>query len=180
MARTMNTNTTQSSMSLPAHHAFIKPQLPPWLRQAPASLLQDFRDSLIKSNRARHDLKALLDEIQSPEDYARPILRVMLTRRFFGLIDNENAILVREWKNHHLLGLIKTPVRTTRQTLLEAALQNFEASEAVEGGMDAGTAIYNVTPNGEQPSTISAIAFAKFCRRLDLGGKYLAHIFSIL
>ena len=180
MARTMNTSTTQSSTSLPAHHAFIKPQLPPWLRQAPASLLQDFRDSLIKSNRARHDLKALLDEIQSPEDYARPIMRVMLTRRFFGLIDNENAILVREWKNHHLLGLIKTHVRTTRQTLLEAALQNFEASEAVEGGMEAGTAIYNVTPNGEQPSTISAIAFAKFCRRLDLGGKYLAHIFSIL
>ena len=176
----MNTRATQPSTSLPAHHAFIKPQLPPWLRQAPTWLLKDFRDSLINSNQARHDLNMLLDEIQSPEDYARPRLRVMLTRRFFGLIDDENAILVREWKNHHLLGLIKNHARTTRQTLLEAALQNFEASEAVDGGMEAGTAIYNVTPSGEVLSTIGATAFAKFCRRLDLGGKYLAHVFSVL
>ena len=72
MARPMNTRATQPSTSLPAHHAFIKPQLPPWLRQAPTWLLKDFRDSLINSNQARHDLNMLLDEIQSPEDYARP------------------------------------------------------------------------------------------------------------
>lgn len=158
----------------------IGPQVPSWLRQAPASQLKDFRDCLINSNLARHDLKALLGEIQSPEDFARPRLRAALTAQFFTLIADENAILVREWKNHHLLGLIKTHARTTRQTLLEAALQNFEASEAQEGGMETGTAIYNVTATGEVSSSITGPAFAKFCRNLDLGGQYLAHIFSAL
>ncbi len=180
MARTMNTRPAPASTSLPAHHAFIQSQLPSWLRQAPTWLRKDFRDCLLNSNQARHNLKMLLDEIQSPEDYARPRLRTRLTERFFGLIDDENAILVREWKNHHLLGLIKNHARTTRQTLLEAALQNFEASETQEGGLEAGTAIYNVAPSGEALSTISATEFAKFCRRQDLGGKYLAHVFSVL
>ncbi|MFL1476208.1 dermonecrotic toxin domain-containing protein [Pseudomonas grimontii] len=182
----MNTRSTPSSgnhppaSSLPAHHAFIKPKLPSWLSQAPASALTDFRDSLISSNQARHDLKALLDELKSPEDFARPLLREALSSRFFGLVNDENAILVREWKNHHLLGLIKTHARTTRQTLLEAALQNFEASEAEDGGMETGTTLYNVTRDREVESLASATSFAELCRTQDLGGKYLAHISSVL
>lgn len=82
--------------ALPAHHALIGAQLPPWLRKVPAAQLKDFRDCLINSNQARHDLKALLGEIQSPEDFARPRLRAALTAQFFTLIDDENAILVRE------------------------------------------------------------------------------------
>lgn len=154
--------------------------MPSWLRQAPVAQLKDFRECLINSNQARHDLKALLGEIQNLEDFARTRLRAAMSAQFFTLIADENAILVREWKNHHLLGLIKTHARTTRQTLLEGALQNFEASEAQEGGMETDTAIYNVTASGEVPSPITGPAFAKFCRNLDLGGQYLAHIFSVL
>ena len=169
-----------SASPLTPHQGFIKDQLPAWLSQAPASVRADFRSSLISANHSRHDLKALLDKIQSPETFARPRLHEHLQSWFFGFIEDENAILSREWKNHHLLGLIKNHAKTTRQTLLEAALQNFEASEVEVGGMEAGTAIFNVTKFGEVPSTICAASFARFCRKLDLGGQYLKHISNVL
>lgn len=177
----MNTPLSQPpTLPLTAHQDFIKTQLPTWLSQAPTAVFKAFRSSLINSNQARHDLKELLDELQSPEAFARPLLRERLKSWFFGLIEDENAILVREWKNHHLLGLINTHAKTTRQTLLEAALQNFEASEAEAGGMEPGTAIYNVVQGGEVKTIISAQSFAQSCRELDLGGQYLEHIKSVL
>ncbi len=174
------TDYTPSASPLFHYQALINEQLPAWLSQAPASLRADFRSSLISSHQARHDLKALLDELQSPETFARPLLRKTLRTWFFGFIENENAILSREWKNHHLLGLIKNHAKTTRQTLLEAALQNFEASEAQVDGMETGTAIINVTQAGEVPCDILATSFARACRELDLGSQYLKHIGNVL
>ncbi|MBP1127476.1 MULTISPECIES: dermonecrotic toxin domain-containing protein [Pseudomonas] len=174
-----------SAMHTPAspltpHLDFIKNQLPSWLSEAPEQLRRSFRSSLISSNQARHDLDALLDAIQSPEAFARKLLREKIRSWFFGLVTNEDAVLSREWKNHHLLGLIKNHAKTTRQTLLEAALQNFEASEAEAGGMEIGTAIFNPTDSGEVPSAVCATAFARFCRKLDIGGQYLKHISDVL
>lgn len=166
--------------ALHAHKPFIQAQLPSWLSQAPADLRQAFRDSLVSANQSRHALKALVDELQNPDAFARPLLQEALKNRFYGLIEDENALLIREWKNHHLLGLIKNHARTTRQTLLEAALQNFEASEAQPGGMEAGTGIYNVTASVEALTVVSAQSFAELCRDLDLGGQYLSHLQSVL
>ncbi|WP_338515048.1 hypothetical protein VRC24_02495 [Pseudomonas poae] len=147
---------TPSRSPLTPHLDFIKEQIPTWLIKAPAQVREDFRNSLIKSNQARHDLKDLLGTIQSPQEFARALLHGKIRIWFFGLVTNEDAILSREWKNHHLLGLIKNHAKTTRQTLLEAALQNFEASEAETGGMEIGTVIFNQTDSGEVPSTVCA------------------------
>lgn len=175
---------TVYSMSAPTpqspHQAFIQAQLPAWITQAPANLLKDLRESLVSSNQSRHDIKALLDELKNPQDFARPLLRAALRSRFFGLLDDENAVLIREWKHHHLLGLIKNHAKTTRQTLLEAALQNFEAPEAQNGGMETGTGLYNITRTGDVLTQASATTFAEMCRTLDLGGQYLKHITQVL
>ncbi|KRP58365.1 dermonecrotic toxin domain-containing protein [Pseudomonas trivialis] len=179
MTQQTPTPTAQASPLTP-HLDFIKAQVPIWLSQAPAQLRQDFRNSLISSNQARHDLNELLGTLQSPEAFARELLREKIRAWFFGLVTNEDAILCREWKNHHLLGLIKNHAKTTRQTLLEAALQNFAASEAEVGGMEIGTAIFNSTASGEVPTLVYATTFARFCRELDIGGRYLKHISNIL
>ncbi|MCF5653990.1 hypothetical protein GIV46_03050 [Pseudomonas poae] len=171
---------TPSRSPLTPHLDFIKEQIPTWVIKAPAQVREDFRNSLIKSNQARHDLKDLLGTIQSPQEFARALLHGKIRTWFFGLVTNEDAILSREWKNHHLLGLIKNHARTTRQTLLEAALQNFEASEAETGGMEIGTVIFNQTDSGEVPSTVCAPLFARFCRELDIGGQYSKHISHVL
>lgn len=166
--------------TLSPHHAFIKTQLPAWLSQAPPAVRKDLSDSLLGSNQSRHAINAVLQKLKTPEGFARPLLREALNARFFGLLDDENALLIREWKHHHLLGLIRNHARTTRQTLLEAALQNFEASESTPGGMEAGTVISKVTKAGELPSGVSPTAFASLCRSLDLGAGYLRHISEVL
>ncbi|BDB17345.1 hypothetical protein cym2001_07100 [Pseudomonas sp. CYM-20-01] len=166
--------------ALPAHTEFIRKKLPSWLTRANKMRRDDLRRSLIDSNQARHDLKALLSQLKSPSEYARPYFELALHNTFFGLLDSERGVVLREWKNHHLLGLIKTHARTTQQPLLEAALQNFEADEAEDGGMEAGSAIYNVYGAAITRQPISPIMFAGFCRSLDLGKHYLQHLETLL
>lgn len=143
-------------------------------------MLRELRQHLVSSNQARHDVKELLDELKSPEAFARPLVRKAIRENFPGFLKDENALLVREWKNSHLLGLIKTHQKTTQQTLLEAALQNFETSEAEDGGMEQGTGLYNVTQTGTVLTSGSPTRFAGVCRQLDIGGLYSQHVNEVL
>lgn len=162
------------------HEAFIRTQLPSWIKTAPAATLRELRQHLISSNQARHDVKGLLDELKSPEVFARPLVHEAIREHFSGILKDENALLVREWKNSHLLGLIKTHYKTTEHTLLEAALQNFEASEAENGGMEQGSGLYNVSQAGRVLTSIAPTRFAGVCRQLDIGGQYLKHVNEVL
>ena len=96
-----------------------------------------------------------------------------------GSLDAEKSTLLREWKNSHLLGLIKTHHKTTEQSLLDAALQNFEPSEAVSGGFEAGSAIY-VSGSAKRKKVLSAQSTSPGCRELDIGMQYQRHISEIL
>ncbi len=158
------------------HSDFIKTRLPAWLTSAAQPLRNSLRASLIRCNQTRHDVQALLSTLQSPEDFARPILARTLQATFFGQLDAQRSVLVREWKNHHLLGLIRTHASTTEQPLIAAALQNFEPAEAEEDGMEVGSALYTVTRHGRERSPFTAVFFAQLCRNLDIGGLYLKHI----
>lgn len=163
-----------------AHADFIKTQLPTWLARAPADIRTALRNSLLKGNQSRHQLQAVFDRIQSPEAFALPLLEQAMKSEYLTLLDAKTSILVREWKTSHLLGLLHTHARTTEQSLLEAALQNFEASEAEDDGMEAGSKILNTSASGRIDTLQSPTLFAGFCRRLDLGGKYLNHIRAVI
>lgn len=166
--------------ALSAHADFIKSRLPTWLTGAPKSMRTALRDSLIKSNRSRHDLKEFLHTLPSPERFSRTLLKKALRRRFPGKLTDENATLSREWKHHHLLGLIKTHAQTTEQSLLEAAMQNFEASEAQEDGMEKGSGLYTTANGRRQLSSVTPAQFAELCRNLDLGTQYQEHLDQVL
>ncbi|MBA1377547.1 dermonecrotic toxin domain-containing protein [Pseudomonas brassicacearum] len=172
--------TPPSRPSVHPHEAFIKTQLPSWIKNASPAMLTELRQHLISSNQSRHDIKEILDELKSPEAFARPLVRDAIRKNFFGLLNDENALLVREWKNSHLLGLVKTHDKTTEQTLLEAALQNFEASETVAGGMEEGTGLYNLAETGRILTAVPPSRFAAACRQLDAGSQYLKHINEVL
>lgn len=118
----------RSSSGLPPvsiHADFIKERLPSWATKARPAILAELRSSLIRNNQSRHDLNELLGQVQSPEIFVRPLFRDALRRHLRGL-DADKTLFVREWRNQHLLGLYSTHARTTEQSLLEAALQNFE------------------------------------------------------
>lgn len=169
-----------SAPALSVHADFIKSQLPAWLTSAPEASRKALRESLLKSNQSRHDLKAFLKQLKGPEAFARPLLRKHLRRRFPVPPIDETAILSREWKHHHLLGLIKTHAQTTEHSLLEAALQNFEEEEADEHGMEEGTCIYTLHSSGRRRSIVSPTEFAELCRSLDLGEQYQDHLEQVL
>lgn len=169
-----------SAPALSVHADFIKSQLPTWLTSAPEAARKALRESLIKSNQSRHDLKAFLHQLKGPEAFARPLLRKHLRRRFPVPPVDETAILSREWKHHHLLGLIKTHAQTTEHSLLEAALQNFEEEEASEDGMEEGTCIYTLHSSGRRRSIVAPTEFAELCRSLDLGEQYQDHLEQVL
>ncbi|MBN2987950.1 dermonecrotic toxin domain-containing protein [Pseudomonas lactucae] len=166
--------------ALSLHKDFIDTQLPYWLSEGSLESRQQLRRLLIAGNQARHMLKALMDELKSPETYARPLIREVIDTQFSLFLKDETSLLVREWKNSHLLGLIKNHTRTTEQSLLEAALQNFESSEAEKDGMEPGSGLYNVTESGRTLSLLAPTDFATACRELDIGGKYLKHLTDVL
>jgi len=180
METQMSSNPAPPLVTPDAHAAFIQTQLPTWLTDSPADTRAALRANLLKSNQSRHKIQELIRQLQSPEAFAFPLFEQALRREYLTLLNAKTSVLVREWKNHHLFGLLRTHARTTEQSLLEAALQNFEASEAEDGGMETGTELFNITQDSRFPSLISATLFAGFCRKLDLGGQYLKHIRTVI
>lgn len=158
------------------HVDFIKARLPNWIKTANPALLSTLRICLINSNHARHNLKDLLAQLEHPATFLQPLFNSAVKRSFWGMVDADRALLVREWSNQHLLGLFNTHARTTEQSLFEAALQNFEPSEAEQGGMDAGSGLFVTTNKGRIPTFFTPAFFANFCRNLDLGNLYQQHL----
>lgn len=163
-----------------AHADFIASQLPEWVKQAPLAIRTALRSSLLKSNQSRHDLSELMAEVQSPLTFSKPLFEQALQDTFRGAVDDKKHIFVRDLKNSHLLGLIKTHVAFSMHPLLEAAMQNFQSSEAEDGGMESGTGLFTNTSPTRKPLTISATRFAGMCRKLNLGAQYQHHLDEIL
>ncbi|WDG43088.1 hypothetical protein PUP72_03570 [Pseudomonas synxantha] len=172
--------TSNPTPAFSTHAGFIRAQLPAWLTLAPEEIRKALRESLLKSNQARHDFKEYLRSLKSPEAYARPMLRQALQRKFPGQRIDESALLVRKWKHHHVLGLVKTAAGTTEQSLLEVALQNFEADEAEGKGIEAGSGIYTQAGGDRKLSSVTPQQLAKLCRDLDIGRYYQYHVEQVL
>ena len=163
-----------------AHADFIASQLPEWVKQAPLAIRTALRSSLLKSNQSRHDLSGLMAEVQSPLAFSKPLFEQALQHTFRGALDDKKHLFVRDLKNSHLLGLIKTHVAFSVHPLLEAAMQNFQSSEAENGGLESGTGLFTNTSPARKPLTISATRFAGMCRELNLGAQYQHHLEEIL
>ena len=184
MVKTMTLTRAPSALPSAAtastHTDFIKARLPNWATTANASVLTALRSSLINSNQSRHALKDLLAQVQNPLTFVQPLFREAVRRKFVGLVNADKSLFVREWSKPHLLGLFSTHAKTTEQSLLEAALQNFEPSEAEDGGIDTGSGLFTSTDSGRVPLHFTPIFFAEFCRSLDLGRRYQQHLNEIL
>ncbi|NWB99051.1 hypothetical protein HX882_24460 [Pseudomonas gingeri] len=130
-----------------------------------------------QSDKAR--LAAYLGGLQSPEAFAAPRLQRALDKAFGPGLDVHRDQL----RHVHILAAqtASTPYqqKLTQQTLLQAALQNFEESETTYVGFDRGSQILRTTQS-VLLKEFTPRAFARLCRDLDLGGKYKEHIESFL
>lgn len=171
----------------------------PWVEQAlghSPSLLATLHGEYATHRRNEALVRRWLTELPDPRDFAEPLLQAAIKARF-GLDLDVRAIRLfnagRVMVDDSFVTLSQDPVvrvvqalKAATQSLLDAALQNFEAHEAEPGGMDKDGQLARVfwvssaEPNPEQIAVAMApSAFAALCRELDLGGRYQRLIDSV-
>jgi len=179
-----------------ANHEFIKSRLPAWYSGASTELRAALRKSQLFSLFSRRDVEPLRKKLKSVKAFAEPLLEQQLVDTFgFRLDLHKNDLVTMHTQT--FLGMDQR--RPFRQSLLHAALQNFEAFEAQEGGFERGAALLpddglqlqlvaGTGVNGRYPRFrfrysgiigIKPAEFADMCRGLDLGARYQTHLDSV-
>lgn len=205
-------------MPTPSFHApFIKANLPGWIKHLAApdiqalhrardpvqqfkqafpekfaaaslQLRQALTDSVARRKASSEALAKTLKDFKGITEFGEPLLLEAL-RKQFALAPDVNKTMI-----YHL----RARQRADKQTLLQAALRNFEADESfddVVGGETSALAptgsLEEVFSSDEKYSRLSvryhlrdklAIkpgAFANLCRQLDLGAQYQAHLSAV-
>ncbi|SDG51877.1 NEL-type E3 ubiquitin ligase domain-containing protein [Pseudomonas thivervalensis] len=184
---------------LPNSHERIAHAVPRWLvglgSQQRAALLQaagpiptgsaqasaadrDHLKSAVQASWQSHGkLEQLLARLQPIETFAEPLLAAALKKRFNLTLDVRQTCL-----RLYIPEGVSVAYRTRTLSLLDAALQNFEAKEARPGFFDeASCFITRPSASGQFDilavgNTLTLPAFVALCRELDIGGRYQTYL----
>ncbi|HEX8596632.1 MAG TPA: NEL-type E3 ubiquitin ligase domain-containing protein [Pseudomonas sp.] len=173
---------------------FLKSSLPRWYFEASTSLRQALRQSQLKSQRSRHIVEPIRARLIPLKDFAKPLLEQALLDRFGMHLDVlVNQLVTMRIKTE--MPFVISERQAMQQSLLDAALQNFEASATDPGGFEEGAALLQASSGlrMEQGQGFMSLGlyryrdvidippeqFAQLCRALDLGGRYQRHLDSI-
>ncbi|MBS7601504.1 DUF6543 domain-containing protein [Pseudomonas sp. RC2C2] len=211
--------TTDALRPFKAHDQYFEQQIPTWLshssthaikelhqRQLPpaqvaadtVSQLRDaFNDSLRRSQASNAAAARVLRTVKGISEFAEPLLRAELKRRFsldISVTANELVHMRNDasWREDRLASVL-----ISRQPLLQAALQNFSAGDVEVFRTDAYSAVtafgaLQPFPEAVDPArrahqsiryssklSISPHQFAQMCRELDIGQQYQDHLQAI-
>src|SRR5471032_1812005 len=153
--------------------------LPPWLVSAAASTRQALEAAHASSQQPRERAASLLRRITPLRSFCAERLKALLAAKGHAGLDVERDCL--ELPNRHFAALtVGRGVRLQTMSmdkhhLLQAAMQNFTLDQAEAGGLPAG-AVIRTGAAGQNVSTLSAGAFARYCRELDVGAAYHRHL----
>lgn len=165
------------------------------LPEVDKALTQDY--ALYRYN--EQELSEVLADLPALEAFAEPLLVAAIKERFGLEVNVRKAWLFHArsiYVDESFAGISQDPLvalqkslKAATQTLLHAALQNFESWETAQGAMDIDkrqqAAIYDRYPVAGlavtgTPLAIDPPAFAALCRELDLGGQYQKKISAFL
>ncbi|MBF4209408.1 hypothetical protein EI533_16880 [Pseudomonas donghuensis] len=212
--------TTPPSESAPGLHGrFISQRLPDWVRHSTpadfdrmgAQLVPEQHASALanwfagasaaekkllegyqtRSRRTAQRLARELKDVKGITAFCEPLLKARLKADLAAEPDIDNDEFVRIYREPILLAtMIRIVPR--RQTLMQAALQNFAADSVFETGtaLAAKNAFFlELIPGTEahprfryrytQQLPIDHQAFARLCHDLDLGGQYQKHLSEV-
>ncbi|WP_084380829.1 NEL-type E3 ubiquitin ligase domain-containing protein [Pseudomonas mucidolens] len=158
--------------------------MPKWLLDAEPRLIDALKSSMALSHDYHVKVGKQFGELESVEQYCAPLLSAELQRRFPGALDvhHDHVSLVHvhiDGFDPLFLRLHQHLIHAEPKTLLWAALQNFSADEALEGGMHPQSAILKDAQR-DRPSPVRPYEFAAACRALDLGLKYQLYLQQFL
>lgn len=168
-----------ASPALRAAITQAKPEIPAWYAAttpAQKAALQNLLEASIKSHTA---LEQATGKVQEVNAFARPLLEAALKTAGFEL--DVNQVHLRLYVPVEGLA---TGYRTKTLSLLQAALNNFEARETRAGFFDSASG-FITAPGADgrferHTTTLTIEAFARLCRDLDLGRLYQEHLTTYL
>lgn len=166
---------------------------PRWFLDGAAHLRQALRDSQKRSLASSQALADALKGFKGIAEFAEPLLKAAIKSKFDIDLDVTQNSFFHVFREPVLLFTIQTRFR--EQSLLEAALQNFEEDEAFANGTALAPAKSlrlefaqeprpNALPTFQYRYTkgklsITAEQFAALCRELDLGRQYQEHLSAV-
>lgn len=135
------------------------------------------KDALSASWKSQGKLEQMLGRLQSIEAFAEPLLIAALKKRCNIMLDVRQTYL-----RLYIPEGVSVAYRTRTISLLEAALQNFEAKEARPGFFDEASRFitrpstsgqFDILPVGP---VLTVQVFVALCRELDIGGRYQTYL----
>ena len=151
--------------------------MPPGFAQAAAADRAYLKSALQATWTSRQKLEQVLARLQSIEAFAEPLLVAALEKRCNVTLDVRQTYL-----RLYIPEGISVAYRSRTISLLDAALQNFEAKESRPGFFDdascfitrpSATGQFDVRPMSD---TLTVPVFVALCRELDIGGRYQAYL----
>lgn len=154
--------------------------LPAWYTDAPESQRLALTASQTLNLQSLQALHTILDRVGSVESFAIPLLEQALLNELGNVCDVKRNVITMTTLNPFTHEI----ERSDTQTLLQAALHNFEAAQAEAGGIPWGSYLWNYkSAHSSDPLPvmipIEPVAFASLCRRLDIGGRYQQHLETV-
>ncbi|MCM2360554.1 NEL-type E3 ubiquitin ligase domain-containing protein [Pseudomonas sp. SR18] len=158
----------------------LQATLPPWLIKAKPEVLKALEDDYRDSQFPRERALRLLKQIKPLDEFCREKLKAYLAAKGLGSLDLDHDLLEIPWRTisgiSPLLGGMLIETQTLEHhSLLQAAMQNFPASRAEPDGLPQGTVIRQGA-KGEVLASPKAHEFIGYCRELDVGEAYQAHL----
>jgi len=162
----------------------ITPGLPTSLKDAPPHRHAELGKLIARHVTSQNRVDQMMANLQSPADFARPLLETALKSQF-GLEPNVRKTFLRLYIPTHLpwLRLKSGAARIWTVSLLDAALHNFESAETETDAFEPAST-YITTPSADgRFETLPQIAekmpitaFTRLCRELDIGQRYKEYL----
>ncbi|WP_431080506.1 NEL-type E3 ubiquitin ligase domain-containing protein [Pseudomonas thivervalensis] len=178
-------------------------ELPGWYAKASPDLRDSLKDSHAQYRERLNQVDNRLGNIQDIRAFAEPLLEQAILAEFKQVVNVNEVYFVRKYGRKTRDDFFSALVLDSEgghfdryeyrgMSLLEAALANFEADEERKPACEDCNLMTTVRPfyGGDVRPTIDAVragalpiapeAFARLCRKLDLGRQYQAHINAVV
>ncbi|SEN20200.1 hypothetical protein SAMN04487857_111170 [Pseudomonas sp. ok272] len=155
----------------------LTPNAPDWLQAASEPQRRVLKRLVDQCVEAHNALDQLLTPVGDAKTFAQPLLEARI-KQVFGIEVDVHQVRLELYSSNGVLSGYKVE----DLSLLDAALHNFEAPEALPGHFYLAT-FYTLDPNQRRINRFHGLGierFVRLCRELDVGGLYQAHIQQVL
>ncbi|WP_226455638.1 dermonecrotic toxin domain-containing protein [Pseudomonas sp. AF03-9] len=159
------------------------PQVPAWYAASSESQQAQLKALLDARCESLNALEKTLGKLQSVQTFGQPLLEAALKDAGFPLDVNRTWLRLYS-PAEDAFGVATAGFQVKTLSLLQAALNNFEAREAAAGYFNVASG-FITAPDArghfERDTTAMPLdTFVQLCRQLDLGARYQAHLNALL